>query len=91
MKEKKKSPWRFAYLAMALWGMAELLGNGIAWLIGSTQHRSHGAASIGIIGGADGPTAIFLSHSQPTMLQILLCAAMVAVGTWGYGYLRGKK
>lgn len=39
------------------------------------------AVSIGIIGGADGPTAIFVTGPAPVLwLKILLAAAIAAIG-----------
>jgi len=41
------------------------------------------AASIGIIGGADGPTAIFVSGGFPLWLMALLVAGgLIALGIW---------
>lgn len=49
------------------------------------------AASIGIIGGADGPTAIFISHMPLTTILFwgaVAAAALVAVVML---FLRGRK
>jgi len=37
------------------------------------------SSSIGIIGGADGPTAIFVATSQPLWLSLLCLAGAVIV------------
>ena len=47
------------------------------------------AASIGIIGGADGPTAIFVSGSPVGMVVILMVVAVV-VGSAVALYLHNK-
>ena len=62
----RKSPWRFLFLGIAAIGGVRLLYDGFVSLIGYfILHRelvqSGGAAAIGIIGGADGPTAIFVT------------------------------
>lgn len=36
-------------------------------------------SSIGIIGGADGPTAIFVSGSNPAFLYIALAVAVISL------------
>ena len=40
------------------------------------------AYSIGIIGGADGPTAIFVT--APVWISYLIPTAALIVGIWGY-------
>ena len=47
------------------------------------------AASIGIIGGADGPTAIFVS-GRPLWMLVVLGAVVVVVGGAVALYLRNK-
>jgi Na+-transporting methylmalonyl-CoA/oxaloacetate decarboxylase beta subunit len=44
------------------------------------------AYSVGIIGGADGPTAIFVT--TPDWVHWLLPVAALGVGIWGYLRLR---
>lgn len=79
MKEKgKKSPWRFVCWAGILYGGLELLSPLAAWLLSYTNPivSAGEAASIGIIGGADGPTAIFVAatgwggHVLPVLLLV---------------------
>ena len=45
-------------------------------------------STIGIIGGADGPTAVFVTGSPISLLEvgILVCAVVIgaAVGVWLY-------
>ena len=90
----RKSPWRYLFLAAAICGTMELLssiwGNLVyLWYrfraenqvmgIGMTRLES---ASIGIIGGADGPTAIFLT--TPVWANYLWAMALVLFGMWGF-------
>ena len=89
----RKSPWRFAFLACAVYGAAELLGSVLAWisylmLADSVLHAGE-AASIGIIGGADGPTAIFVT--TPGWTGYVVPVLALAVGLWGYLHLRRLK
>ena len=69
-KKERKNPWRFAFLACALYGAVKLLGglwvNIVYWFSVlfmeiRTAFVPNEADSIGIIGGADGPTAIFIT------------------------------
>ena len=48
------------------------------------------AASIGVIGGADGPTAIFVTTSGPDW-DLVIVGAVLIVSVIGYLYLRRKK
>lgn len=85
----RKSPWRFLFAAMALYGGGRLLKSvltqaallGIFW-----QIRHQNAASIGIIGGADGPTAVFVTG--PVWGWLVLDCLLAAVGIFGYLRLR---
>ena len=96
----RKSPWRFLFAAMAACGAAELLG--VLWgylvyfwyqlvysevmCIGATTMES---SSIGIIGGADGPTAIFVT--TPIWMHYILPVLALVVGIWGFLRLRKCK
>ena len=83
----RKSPWRFLFLALAI-------GCGI-WLIGQAAMAAvlhsvaNGSASVGIIGGADGPTAIFVT-SRPSIAAGLRLAGSILLllgGVAGYWLL----
>ncbi len=79
----RKSPWRYLFAAGAVYGAAELLSGLIAWLLlfFYTYEQTNGA-SIGIIGGADGPTAIFVT--SPVGGSTFLMFLLVLVGIWGF-------
>lgn len=89
----RKSPWRFAFLGAAivsgLWfvyyGMLRLLTN----LLFSINVK--GQASVGIIGGADGPTAIFITSSPRIDWDHVIFAILGIVGIFGYLRLRRCK
>ncbi len=78
----RKSPWRWAALAGAVLGGLMLLGNSLGVFVSWYLARSLDA-SVGIIGGADGPTAIFVT-SQPTGVFWIFWAAVLAAGIWGF-------
>lgn len=72
-------------LVIAAIGGLELLGNLAAW--GIAKYLAISAvrgdmASVGIIGGADGPTAVFVTTNGTS--HWLIPFAMVALGIAGY-------
>ena len=90
----RKSPWRFLFLGIAAIGGVRLLYDGFVSLIGYVVLRrelvqSGGAAAIGIIGGADGPTAIFVT--TPAWTRPAWMAALLIIGVVGYLLLRRCK
>lgn len=91
----RKSPWRFAFLAVAvlagLWLAAYRLALWLARIITgvSIMLSPSEASSVGIIGGADGPTAIFLTTSSGFDWDLVIVAA-VLVGCI-FGFLRLRK
>lgn len=85
----KKVLLKIAAVVAIVVGGLELLGNVAAlaltaWLKNRALVEA-AAASAGIIGGADGPTAVFVTgvQVQPTWLHWLLPVALVAAGIWG--------
>ena len=88
----RKSPWRFLFAAAAAYGAAELLGSLVAWLVYlgfQMQLSIQESASIGIIGGADGPTAIFVTTPEWTGYVFPVLA--LVIGIWGFLRLRKCK
>ena len=90
----RKSPWRFLFLGIGAIGGVRLLYDGVVSLIGYfILHRelvqNGSAAAIGIIGGADGPTAIFVT--TPAWIRPAWMAALLIVGVVGYLLLRRCK
>lgn len=83
----RKSPWRFAALALGVFGALILLLEGVwpVMLLGAN-------ASLGVIGGADGPTAIFVTSVQKEVgfidAEMLIGAALLLAGVAGYILLR---
>lgn len=81
----RKSPWRFACLTAAILAGVKLVHETIMWCF---LHDRHG--SIGIIGGADGPTAIFMTSPVTVVwnwMDTLLAAAVLAAGLLGFWLL----
>ena len=92
----RKSPWRFAFLAAAIYGAWAILQGLwvrlLVWWMGfSANFTTAESHSVGIIGGADGPTAIFVT--SPVWMHYLPYALALIVGITGYLRLRkcGKK
>lgn len=92
--EYRKSPWRFAFLALAV-----LSGGWLAvrqlmlWLAREMAFvtTGSGAASVGIIGGADGPTAVFVAAAPGFDWEIVIMTALLIVGIVGFLLLRKSK
>lgn len=79
----RKSYWRFLAMAIAVCAGWKLLMEGIAW--GTVFRLTHqNAASIGIIGGADGPTAVFVTATVSPGSKVLLTVLCLVLGIWGY-------
>lgn len=87
----KKSPLRWACLAAAVLGGLLLAFDGVVGLLAWLVTKSINSTSVGIIGGADGPTAIFVA-SPPNSTGTLLWLTLLVLGLLGYWYLsRGSK
>ncbi len=84
----RKSPWRFLFAAMAAYGAGDLLlrlwGQITYWIMQAEFRRE--SLSIGVIGGADGPTAIFVT--TPAWTTFLIPLLLLIVGVWGFLRLR---
>lgn len=89
----RKNPWRFAFLALAVWGFVKIFPGiwaNLLMLVLQIQMYFTPNASVGIIGGADGPTAIFLTRNPAWVFYILPLLAIV-VGITGFVKLRNKQ
>lgn len=84
-----KSKWRFAFLALAVLSGGWLAFYGGMMLILTLSLRAAAPAqSVGIIGGADGPTAVFVTTSAGPDWDLILMAGALLVGIVGYWHLR---
>ena len=90
----QKSPWRFLFAGCAVYGAVQLLGGLLSLVLPfflrlQMNLSPTNAATIGIIGGADGPTAIFVT--SPPWTAYILPAVLTAAGILGYIRLTHKK
>lgn len=83
--EHRKSPWRFLFGATALVSGSWLIFYGALQLYGRrflNNAVSFGeAATIGIIGGADGPTAIFVAGKSGFPDWDAILVAVILIGS----------
>ena len=91
---KQNRLWQFLLLVVLVMALFSLLGDVVAWLIrlrGGIFFGVPHAATIGIIGGADGPTAIFVTASSSPFWQILLKLSLLILSLLGLYHLRKRK
>lgn len=89
-----RSPWRWVCLVLsALSGLVLCgkCGNALIMLaLVLSENRS-----VGVIGGADGPTQIFVTRTEESILQGVTMPAIILImsliGWYCLGHLRGKK
>lgn len=88
----RKSPWRWVCFAVAILSGLCLACQGLPGLLLMLFNRTYNAAaSIGIIGGADGPTAIFITtKASPTPLFVIY-GSFLLLGLVGFLLLRKLK
>lgn len=80
-----KSPWRFVFLAGAILGLFTLAGK-VLTMIMVYIITGNEAASLGIIGGADGPTAVFVTTPDGPAIETKIALTVLAVTLclWGW-------
>ena len=87
-----KSKWRWAALAAAVIAGVMLIFEGIlgllVWLLNLTMNHP---SEIGIIGGADGPTAIFVTTSTGPGYDWLMWLLVLVMGLLGWWKLNHMK
>lgn len=88
----RKSPWRWAGLAAGLLGggylMVNAILNGLLNLLFAVN-----ANSVGVIGGQDGPTAIFVTTAPGVDWAAVLAVGVLIAGIivwWRLGHLKQK-
>ena len=84
----RKSPWRFAFLAVAVLSGAWLAFYAAVQFLAQNLISAGEQAGIGIIGGADGPTAIVVAASSGIDWDLIIVAAALIIGVVGYIRLR---
>lgn len=83
----RKSPWRFLFAAFGIYGALYFLGDLwsriliLIWKIEAIV-KPDPSVSVGIIGGADGPTSIFVTVPQWT--SYILPTVALVVGITGF-------
>lgn len=94
---EQKNKWCFLPLATAVFSGARLVLEGLLHLAtlfpiraGETRWSRGGAGTVGIIGGADGPTAIFIT-SRTDNAGPILSAIIFVLSIIVYIYLRKNK
>ena len=85
----RRSPWRFAFLVLGLIGLVGL-GVWAASTIGMWYHVTV-PHSVAVIGGADGPTSIYVAGKLPTELDAFMWALLLVVGMAGYVLLSVRR
>ena len=86
----RKSPWRFACMVLAalsaLWLVAYriLLRFGLLLNTFAMTFFPNESASIGVIGGADGPTANFVAGVSGFNWDSVIAASLLVIGILGY-------
>ena len=89
MSETRKSPWRFLFLVLAVIGFLLTLLR-LLPLLGLTPSPAE-VASIAIIGGADGPTAVYMTgFSFVNWLWPILLTLGGLIGFYLLGHIRSK-
>lgn len=83
----RKSPWRFLFAALGIYGalhfLSGLLSRILFWIWQlEALARPDPGVSVGIIGGADGPTAVFVTVPQWT--SYILPTVALIVGITGF-------
>lgn len=92
---KKHTLLRIASLLLALISGFNFLSGIACWLISDVfdgiSFNVTKASTIGIIGGADGPTAIFVTATHPHLWELLLWLSLLAVSIYGLHRFRKQK
>ena len=91
----QKSPWRWGALALAIVSGLCLACRGLPGLLLMLFNKANNAASVGIIGGADGPTALFVTTAAtdrlfPSFGMYVLLLVMGVIGFIALGKLKKK-
>lgn len=90
----KKKIWKLLCLALIVWGAVKILPGVFAslmflWFNVKANLSPNDAYSVGIIGGADGPTAIFLT--TPAWGHYVIPVLAIVLGIAGYLRFRKQK
>ena len=92
-KTKMNRFLRILLTVMIIFAAAGLLGDiasGMISRMGGVSFSIGHRASIGIIGGADGPTAVFVTSSTPRLWHLAGKLLILMIGIFGLRYLNRK-
>ena len=85
---------RLTCILLAIVSGCNLLSFAAAWLVadrfGGISFNVTKAATVGIIGGADGPTAVFVTAAGGPMWQLILWLTLFAIALLALRHLRKK-
>lgn len=84
----RKSPWRWLCLALSIFSALCLAYRGLPGLLLMLFNKSYNAASVGVIGGADGPTAIFVTTNTTAFPTAGIYVLLLLMGILGFIALR---
>lgn len=88
----RKSPWRWVCLALTVLSGLCIAYNGLPGLLLVLFNKTYNAsASIGVIGGADGPTAIFVTTKTSMASLYGIYGCVMILGLTGFLLLRRLK
>lgn len=80
-----KSPWRWVFLVLIVFCCMALIFGTLIGILSLLLSIHQEAFSLGIIGGADGPTAIFVTSSPDSFIfNLLPYLLLLAVGVLGF-------
>lgn len=89
----EKSPWRWGCLVLAAVSALAFLHKGVLNLLVAAITYAE-RQSVGIIGGADGPTAIFVTRAPESAVYSMLISALILVmslvGFYSLGHMRKR-
>lgn len=89
-----KSPWRWVCLGLIVVCLMTLLYRGGAGLLAAILSFTLYNESVGVIGGVDGPTQIYIAQSQDSMIHGMVMTALVLLmsilGFYFLGHMRKK-
>lgn len=89
----KKSPWRWGCLVLMIISILSFLFQGSLGLV-TALFNLQANHSIGIIGGADGPTAIFVTAPDGYFTQQMAMAGILFImsllGYWALSHIKRK-
>ena len=89
----RKSPWRWGCLALMIVTFVSFCFKGVLGLL-AALFNFHASHSIGIIGGGDGPTAIFVTAPDGYYVKQIVIAAILFImsilGFWSLSHIKRK-